>query len=369
MARPNQTLPAPRSPSPKRGGVPSPSIDAGDLALFASVAEAGSISAAARLQGLPKSTVSRRLSGLETALGERLFLRDTRRSELTPFGRGVLQHAKAVATEVEEVAAFAQGSAVRPTGRLRVFLMADLSTRVLPGMLTEFVQTYPGIQLEIEASPPRKVDLVTEQFDLVLMAAVAPNDPGHAVRRMAEIDLALYASPEYLRARGIPSRPDDLADHRWLLLPIPGDEPGTLRLLRGEPGKEEIWKGIPASSTRSNSPALLSEMAMAGCGVACLPDLYVHAPLASGRLVRVLPDWRMARGAIWAIFPERHLMPARTRVFLDALGKHLSKLSERIPLPSQPAKEKLSKTIARRGTPKERKASTSPRRTGGEAQR
>ena len=142
-------------------------FDANDLLIFARVADAASFSRAAEQLGLPKSTVSRRVSLLEERLGERLIQRTTRRLTLTDFGRQLLEHARQVAAEVDAVRALSEFRQARPSGRLRVSMPNDFATLLLTEMLAAFVTLHPAVSLELDLSP-RRVDLLGENFDLAI---------------------------------------------------------------------------------------------------------------------------------------------------------------------------------------------------------
>ncbi|HMC13992.1 MAG TPA: LysR family transcriptional regulator [Albitalea sp.] len=289
-------------------------LEPNDLMLFARVAEEGSFSRAAERVGLPKSTVSRRIAGLESELGERLLLRTTRKLAITDFGHSVLEHAQQVSAEVEAAAALAQQRQVKPSGRLRVSMPADFATIVLGRLLAEFIEKYPAISLELDLTP-RRVDLIGENFDLALRMGSLPDDASLAARQVAVFSIGLYASPGYLKLRGAPSEPEALMEHDALRLLLRNGEPATWILKRGE----AHWEGIPPGRATANSPELLIRLARSGAGIAAVTDHFAAPYVESGELVPVLEDWTLPTAAAWAVFPGRRLMPARTRVFLDAL--------------------------------------------------
>jgi DNA-binding transcriptional LysR family regulator len=294
-------------------------LEPNDLMLFARVVDEGSFSRAAERAGLPKSTVSRRIAVLETQLGERLLLRTTRKLTVTDFGHSVLEHAHQVMAEVMATSALAQQRQVQPSGRLRVSMPADLANEVLGHLLTEFIARYPAISLELDLSP-RRVDLIGENFDLALRAGDLPDDASLAARRLAVFGGGLYASPSYLRRRGEPPEPEALMEHDALrLLTRPG-EPQPWLLSRGE----ARWKGIPPGRATANSPELLMRMARYGAGITSVAHHFAEPYLRSGELEPVLEEWALPPATIWAVFPGRRLMPARTRVFLDALAAEFS---------------------------------------------
>jgi DNA-binding transcriptional LysR family regulator len=302
-------------------------LDANDLLLFARVVEAGSFSRAAERVQLPKSTVSRRVAALEKRLGERLLQRSTRKLAITDFGLGVLDHARALAAEVEGAQALAQHRQAKPSGRLRVSMPADFATSALPMMLSTFVQEHPAIQLELDLSP-RRVDLIGENFDLAVRMGDLPDDSQLAARRLAEMTMGLYAAPAYLDQVGTPRQPDDLLALHGLLLQKRNGDPQAWTLSRSEGAQAERWEGSPAKRTLANSPEVLLTMALAGHGVVAVPDFYARMRVADGQLTRVLPDWCLPTGACWAVFPSRRLMPARTRAFIDALVTTMGSCTE-----------------------------------------
>ncbi|MDD2845548.1 MAG: LysR family transcriptional regulator, partial [Rhodoferax sp.] len=294
-------------------------IDPNDLLIFASVAEFGSFSRAAERMGLPKSTVSRRLAALEHRLGERLLLRTTRRQSLTEFGLQLLEHARQVVSEVEAVAALSERRQATPSGRLRVSMPSDFANLLLADTLAAFIALYPAIQLEIDLSP-RRVDLLGEGFDVVLRIGKLPDDASLAARRLADFSFGLYASPNYLADHGEPLDPDDLARHAAIRMLQANGEVAAWTLAQGD----QRWQGTPPGRASANTPELLIKLACAGAGIAAVPDYFALPDVHRGALRRVLPGWCLPSHTAWAVFPERKLMPVKTRVFIDMLQTALA---------------------------------------------
>ena len=288
--------------------------DANDLLLFFRVAEAGSFSRAAERIGLPKSTVSRRVSQLEDRLGERLMLRTTRRLTLTEFGQQLLEHARQVAAEVEAVQALSAHRQLRPSGRLRVSMPSDFAILLLTDMLAAFMALHPEVSLELDLSP-RRVDLVAENFDIAVRMGELPDDALLAARRITVFSTGLYASPGYLLEHGDPASPEALAQHGALRLLGRQGEAVPWVLTRGK----QHWEGVPPGRTTANSPELLIKLAVAGAGIAAVPDYFAEPCVRRGELRRVLPEWALPSHTAWAVFPGRRLMPAKTRAFIDML--------------------------------------------------
>lgn len=296
-------------------------IDPNDLLIFARVAELGSFSRAAQWLKLPKSTVSRRLAGLEQHLGEKLMLRTTRRQTITEFGLQLLDHARQVAAEVAAVSDLRERRQATPSGRLRVSMPSDVANLLLADTLTAFMALHPAVVLELDLSP-RRVDLLGEGFDLALRMGDLPDDTYLAARRLATFSIGLYASPNYLADHGDLSDPQDLSRHESIRMLSGNGEPSPWTLMQ----EEQRWQGIPVGRASANSPELLIRLACAGAGIAAVPDYFAMPEVRKGCLRRVLPAWCLPSQAAWAVFPERKLMPVKTRVFIDMLQTSLAQV-------------------------------------------
>lgn len=294
-------------------------LEANDLLLFARVADEGSFSRAAERLGVPKSTVSRRVAALEADLGERVFLRTTRKLALTDFGRAVLGHARHVAEDVDAARALADHRQAEPSGRLRVTMPHDMASLLLAPLLAGFALAHPKVTLVIDLTA-RYVDLVGENFDVAIRLGELADDATLSARRLASFASGLYASPAYLARRGTPSEPEALMEHDALRVLTRTGEPARWTLVRGE----QRWEGVPPGRATINSPEILMRMAAGGAGIALVHDHFALPYVDRGELASVLADWRAPPVPAWAVFPGRRLMPARTRAFLDALEAKFS---------------------------------------------
>lgn len=289
-------------------------LNPNDLLIYARVADAGSFSKAAEQLGLPKSTVSRRVALLEEQLGERLMVRSTRRSALTEFGLQLLEHARQVASEVDAVAALREYRHVQPTGRLRVSMPSEIASFLLEDMLAAYANRYPTVSLELDLSP-RRVDLLAEGIDIALRIGDLEDDATLVARKLAMLSNGLYASPAYLAEHGEPDTPQELENHKSVLILRRNNEHLGWTLLKGD----ERWLGMPPSTFAANSPGLLVRMASAGCGIVAVHDRFALARVNSGELQRVLPTWSLPEDPAWAVLAGRRLMPAKTRAFIEML--------------------------------------------------
>ena len=293
---------------------------AGDLVLFATLIDAGSFSAAASRLGVPKSTLSRRLAALEEQLGQRLVTRTTRRLIITDFGERVLEHGRRLQEEVQAVSDLVQNEQAQPKGLLRVSLPPDLEQLDLTAMLTRYARLYPEVCVELDVST-RRVDLLADRFDLaVRIARSLPDDSTLVARKLCDIDIHLYASPRYLRAKGTPMEPADLDWHTCLRYVNSSGDVVAWPLSKGA----ETIIHMPKGPVASNSPQLQRDLGLAGMGIVALADSFLGDGMREGKLVRILPDWSLPSITIWCVTPGRKLLPARTRAFMKMLSKEMS---------------------------------------------
>ncbi len=297
------------------------SLDANDLILFAQVMETGSFSRAAERTGLPKSTLSRRITTLETKLGERLLTRSTRRLAITEFGERILEHARRLLEETEAASAMALHRQGVPRGVLRVSMPPDFVELDLTPFLLQFAASYPEVRLELDLSP-RRVDLLAERFDLaVRVASRLPDDSTLVARKLCELENGLYASPAYLARYGVPEKPQDLLEHVGLRLIGGNGDALPWRLSRGA----EQWEGVPDGPLAANSPRLQRDLARHGMGIVGIDDRFAQNWVEQGLLKRVLPEWALPTVTIWCVTPGRRLLPARTTAFIEMLRAALAK--------------------------------------------
>ncbi|MEZ4294588.1 MAG: LysR family transcriptional regulator [Polyangiaceae bacterium] len=286
-----------------------PSLD--DIAVFVKVIEEGSVSAAARRLGLPKSTVSRRLTQLEEVLGAQLVRRSGRGLSLTDVGRSFSDAATGLLADMEELVELAGGHAAAPRGRLRVSAPADLAA--LSEAWIGFAERYPEVELELSFSN-RYVDVVSEGFDLALRGGRG-EDQSLVARSLGTYSLRAVASPEHVARAGKPSGPAEIKKHDCVLLHPFRQRTGTLPRGRSAGrGRHTVVSDLSA--------ALLG--AIRGLGIAILPAYVCDGAIAEGKLVPVLDEWNPLRVPIYAVYPERRFLSAAARVFLDHVSGALA---------------------------------------------
>ena len=295
-------------------------ISADDYILFVTIVEQESMVRAAEHLGMPKATVSRRLTNLEAALGQRLLLRTTRRLTLTDFGREFLEHCRRVAEEVASTQDFVRSQEERPRGRLRVSMPGEYARQNFSRAFATFVEAYPEIQLDLDLTS-RRVDLIGERFDLAIRMGTLDNDSSLAARKIDEQSFGLYASPIYLALHPAPKHPDDLEQHAAVRLMSARGTPVTWTLLRGK----TVWEGTPPGRLTLNSLDVILKLLLDGAGIGALPDRFAAEEMRLKRLVRVLPQWCLPAVPAWAVTPMRRYLPAKTRAFLAHLEQFIEK--------------------------------------------
>ncbi|MDK3021006.1 LysR family transcriptional regulator [Cupriavidus taiwanensis] len=288
----------------------------GDIGLFLRVLDLGSISAAARSLDLSVAVASQRLQRLERELGVRLLHRTTRRLHATPEGAVLAEQGRALVDDLEALGASLRQAGTGITGTLRVTTSSSFGRLYVSPLLPEFLARHPGVSLSVNLSD-HVLDLVSAGFDLAIRIG-ALDDSALVARRLANNRRLLCASPDYLRRRGTPRTPQDLARHDCLLLV-------------GSHGRQDVWRlgdgagGEIAVRVRgrieANTGELLSDAALAGFGIALHSAWHVCADLQAGRLVQVLPDYPLADTGIYAVMPQRRLVPPRVRAFVDFLAE------------------------------------------------
>ena len=285
-----------------------------DMLLFFEVARSGSLTAAARALGLPKSTVSRRLAQHEQAFGARLFNRTTRRISLTSLGEAYFDRCAAVAREVGEARAFATAATTRVEGRLRVSMTTELGIYWMAEFLADFSLRHPDVTLHFDFTA-RRVDLVAERIDVALRIGRL-EDSTLAARKITTIDRALYASPAYIERVGAPSRPEDLSEHRFVLLEAHTGRVPKIELL-GPDGRRRV----PISGKLiSNSLGMVRALTLTGGGIGAIPKRMCTENVERGQLVEVLPDWSGTSLDVHCVFQGHKLIPAPTRAFVEELA-------------------------------------------------
>jgi len=284
----------------------------GEMEVFTKVAQAGSLSAAARALGLTPSAVSRMLARTEQRLGTRLMLRTTRAITLTPEGEAYLRGARRVLTDLQEVEQAITDQGV-PRGRVRVSAaLGHGRLRIVP-LVAAFSVQYPQVLVDLTLSD-EVVDVLGGQADVAVRFGALPDSSLNA-RQIDETGQVIVASPDYLSRRGSPLLPEDLAKHNCLRFNFRRATSDWPFVRDGREFALKVSGNIECSSGEA-----LAQLARLGAGIARIGTFTVADDLASGRLVSLLEAFNPGdREPIHAVFAGGPNMPARVRVFVDFL--------------------------------------------------
>ncbi|UJS24446.1 LysR family transcriptional regulator [Thiothrix winogradskyi] len=280
---------------------------------FVVVVDAGSITEAADKLGLTVAAVSKRLKLLESDLGTRLLTRNTRQLAVTEAGQYYYQHCRAILDEVGRVEQHLQALQGKLSGTLRINMPMTYGKVRLSKLLLRFLQHHPDIQLTTHLDDAY-VDVASGEYDVVIRIG-SLDDSGLVARKLENAYLQAVASPAYLAQYGIPATPQELATHRGLIYTNVSQRQGwTFFDSQGKPITVQVHGQFFA-----NNGEVLKQAAIAGVGVAYLPDFEVNDALLSGELVRLLPDYAAPAVSVYALYPTRQFLPEKTRALVEFL--------------------------------------------------
>ncbi len=290
-----------------------------DVLTFVKVAQFESISRAARSLGMPISTVSRRLSVLESKLGVSLVRRTTRRVTLTAQGREYFNQCREPLTLLEDAERVLTLGQKGPEGLLRISVPVILGQEPFLQFLSEFLTAQPKIRIELSVTN-RFLDLVAENIDFAIRFGELENSSAVATRIGKSVRFVVAAA-EYLKGRELPTEPADLKMHDCVMLNARNNET-EWDLVNGKK-KARIHVSGPISSSDFNTA---NTFVRQGHGIGLLPSTYCSEGLASGALVRLLPKWTSPQIPVFAVYSSRKYLPLRLSVFLKALADWRSPL-------------------------------------------
>ena len=285
-----------------------------EMSVFSKVVAAGSLSAAGRDLGVSTAVISRRLAALEARLGVRLVNRTTRRLALTDEGASYHDACTRILGEIEAADAAAAARRVVPQGVLKAALPASFGHLHVAPLIPQFVERFPNIKLALSLSD-RTVNVIEEGFDLAIRIGQL-EDSSLAARKLAPNRRVVCASPDYLTRHPAPRIPADLQRHNCLTT--------TELHMNWEYRSPDGKRGAVRVSGHyaCDNWEVLRDWALAGMGVALKSTWDVRRQLENGSLVRLLPGYDFGPDvAIYAVYPHRRHMPAKTRVFIDYLAE------------------------------------------------
>jgi len=286
--------------------------DLNDIAVFARVAQLESFSRAAHALGMPVSTVSRKVAALEAQLGVSLLHRTTRRLSLTVQGRAYLHQCSEPLAQLYDAERVLTQTQKTPEGLLRISGPVVLGQEPFYAFLSSFLKTYPRIHVDLFVTNTF-LDLIAENVDVAIRFGEL-EDSTLVAQRVGKSVRYLVASPEYLKGRALPSKPEDLKNHPCVLLNGRNNE-AEWHLVSG---KKSIRVRV-SGSIASRDLQGVSSFTDKGHGIGLLPSTYCDAQIARGELIRLLPKWSSPEIFVHAVYLGRRFLPSKLQVFLEAL--------------------------------------------------
>jgi DNA-binding transcriptional LysR family regulator len=285
------------------------------LESFVSVATRGSLTAAAKAEGVAPAIMGRRLDALESRLGVKLLVRTTRRISLTHEGSAFLEDCQRLLIDVANAEASVSAGGVKASGHLRITAPAGFGRRHVAPLVTRFREQHADVTISLNLSD-RVVDLAGEGFDCAIRVGDMPDSSLVSVR-MADNRRLCVATPDYLQRHGTPQQPSELARFDCLTLSSDASQTrGWAFRINGE--LQHLKPGGPLDCSDGQ---VLHDWCLAGYGIAWRSTWEVEAEIAAGRLVAVLQDYDAPANGIFAVFPQRKHLPLRVRLWIDFL-KH-----------------------------------------------
>lgn len=295
------------------------------MAIFAAVVRHGSMSGAGRELGMSTSAVSQQIRQLEQTGGVTLLHRSTRKLTLTEAGARFHVRCAELVAAAEQARAELQSSRETPSGELRLAATVGFGAHVQPA-LGAMLDEFPALRLSVLVDDAT-IDLIEARIDLAIRYGRL-KDSSWVAKRLGSFDVWVCAAPAYLARHAVVGAPEDLKAHTWLSL-----SNGMFSLSLSAENKDKRRKAVEANEALQIAPRIVSnnqltlhQMCVDGMGLALLGSIDVHADIAAGRLVRLLPEWRLPGLDIWAVTPQRDAQPAKVRMAIAALEEHFKGL-------------------------------------------
>jgi DNA-binding transcriptional LysR family regulator len=290
---------------------------------FVSVAQRGSLTAAAKAEGVAPAIMGRRLDGLEEQLGVKLLMRTTRRITLTHEGSAFLEDCQRLLADLANAEASVSAGGIKASGHLRMTAPAGFGRRHVAPLVPLFHELHPEVTVSLNLSD-RVVDIAGEGFDCAVRVGDMPDSSLVSVR-LADNRRLCVATPDYLARHGVPKQPSDLA--RFDCLSLSSDASQTRGWAFKVPKADgfEVVYLKPSGPMDCSDGQVLHDWCLRGWGIAWRSTWEVEAEIAQGQLVSVLEDFAAPPNGIYAVFPQRKHLALRVRLWIDFLKLHYSR--------------------------------------------
>jgi DNA-binding transcriptional LysR family regulator len=288
-----------------------------ELGFFYQLAKSGSLTATARELNLTPPAVSKRLAQLEARLGVRLLNRTTRKVSLTEEGELYYREAARILSDIEQLEQTITSRRAAPRGLVRVNATFGLGHRYLAPAISRFVRQYPEVRVQLQLTD-KPINLTDEGYDIGIRLGKM-EDASLIARRIAQNRYLLVAAPSYLKRRGTPRHPAELARHECLVI-RENDTHGVWKFTH----KSETETVRVSGTLASNNGEVVRNWALEGHGIMLRSEWDLADHLRRGKLVEILPEWRGPDADIHAVFPQRLHLSAKVRVLIDFLVENFA---------------------------------------------
>jgi DNA-binding transcriptional LysR family regulator len=290
-------------------------MDLDGIAVFVKVLQAGSFSQAAKLLGMPNSTVSAKVSALERRLGVTLLQRTTRKLRATQAGEAYYRRCLRAMEELQAAENELETGRAEPQGLLRLTAPVEIGHSLLPALVHAYLKNHPRMEVELVVTN-RVLDLIVDGIDLAIRAGPL-KDSGLIAKRFELGHFGLWASPDYLKKQPAPRHPKELTQHNCLRFSRFKNE--GFRLTNG---KETSNVSVSGTSIADDFETLRS-LATLGAGIAFLPSFLCAEEAKQDKLVRVMPEWHGDKVSLSLVYPAQRFVPAKVSTFIAVAEKVL----------------------------------------------
>lgn len=290
------------------------------MAIFSAVVDAKSFSEAARRLGIAKSAISKHVSLLEQHLGVRLLNRTTRRLSLTEAGEKFYQSCARIVNEANEATREARRLQEQAVGTLKLSSTIAFGTKHLVPVISEFHQKHPELKIDLLLGDD-VVNIIEEGIDLSIRIGWLP-ESNLVARKLFTSPRIIVATPEYLKKHGKPQTPTELVNHNWIVVTL---LPSPQRCTFKRNGQKQTVHVM--STTRTNSIGASLALVHNGDGITAVSSYLIEDDIEAGRLVPLLTEYETDEVGIFAVYPDRHHIPAKVRLFIDALNDYCDEMA------------------------------------------
>ena len=296
-------------------------MDLNKLLIFARIVEYKSFTKAAQVLGMDKSTISTKLSQLESHLGVRLLNRSTRTISLTEYGAKYYEYCKQVVETAEEADRFSSSFGADASGTLRISATNTFSQTLIEAAIKPFMDLHPMVSVDLVIEF-RTTDFYKDNIDVALRLAIGPlQDSSLIATKVFTADLGLYCSPSFLKMNGAFNNVNQIDGSNFLGLNVPGNP--RIILTKGTVSHKVPYKEL---RFKVNDGVVIKEAAIAGLGIGFLPKHSASKAVKNKELVEIFSDWKIDPVSVYAVYPSREWMPEKLRVFLKYLKEMGKKL-------------------------------------------